>query len=203
MENDKEKIYTFEISGEEESRGVPIPKREIPAWQATMKRSESNYFRKFPSKSNNSKLEAADRKQLEQNFDVKRYERLRKLYDSMSRANRGAVMSRFVMEGRKMAEQKEEAAAFVPFQCYWPSYDVMSEGQKKWYLYWRELVRSGEYPDTDLSYIFLYIYEVINNIGIDSPISGFMMLCRLWSNYRKRYPSLDNYMVTWLQDLCI
>jgi hypothetical protein len=46
----------------------------------------------------------------------------------------------------------------VPFFSYMPQYDQMSRAQLDWYLYWRDCVRNGEYPDTDYSYIFLYLF---------------------------------------------
>lgn len=200
MDNEKDSIYTFMISGEEESEGTPIPKRETPVGQTRGdKGADNNSGRPF-SKSNHAKLSNTARSQWNQGIDSKRAEHLKKLYDSISKINQETVMNGFTLQGRKLAEREEADAVFVPFQCYWPTYETMSEGQTKWYLYWRGRVRAGEYPDTDLSYIFLYIYEIINHIGINNAMDGFMKLCRLWSSYRERYLSLDRYMAPWLQD---
>ena len=59
----------------------------------------------------------------------------------------------FVQKARELAWHVEDEAPFVAFKSYWPTYDQMASDQFKWYFYWREEVRSGRYPDTDLSYL--------------------------------------------------
>lgn len=115
----------------------------------------------------------------------------------------GGVLSserRFAEEARQYVELRGEEAAFVPFMSYWPTYGVMSESQRSWYFYWRTEVRAERYPDTDLSYLFVHIYELINGIGWQDPEWGYEQLKRLWVNYRERFPQLDVYMQDWLVD---
>ncbi|WFR61484.1 TerB N-terminal domain-containing protein [Paenibacillus amylolyticus] len=83
---------------------------------------------------------------------------------------------------------------------YWPTYGVMNEAQRKWYLYWRKEVRQARYPDTDLSYLFVHIYELINGIGWQNPQEGYDQLKQLWVNYRERLPQLNIYMQEWMVD---
>ncbi|WP_222124491.1 TerB N-terminal domain-containing protein [Paenibacillus xylanexedens] len=115
----------------------------------------------------------------------------------------GGVLSserRFAQEARQYIELQGEEAPFVPFMSYWPTYGVMSESQQKWYFYWRSEVRAERYMDTDLSYLFVHIYELINGIGWQEPEWGYEQLKRLWVNYRERFPQLDVYMQDWLVD---
>ena len=109
----------------------------------------------------------------------------------------------FVQEARKLATYDVASAAYVPFQCYWPTYASMTAEQKRWYFYWRGRVRAGQYPDTDLSYIFVHVYELINNIGYSDAESGYRQLRTLWLNYRGRYPKLDGYLADWIADYII
>lgn len=106
----------------------------------------------------------------------------------------------FAEKARKLAMHKETAADFCPFMCYWPTYDSMTEQQRRWYFYWRGEVREGRYPDTDLSYIFVHIYELINNIGVLNAADGYEQLQRLWHSYRGRHPKLDRYLTDWIFD---
>jgi hypothetical protein len=107
---------------------------------------------------------------------------------------------KFLADARRLVDYRETHAVFVPFQGYWPTYDAMNEGQRRWYFYWRDQVRAGHCVDTSLSYIFVHIYELINNIGVQGAGDGYGQLWRLWMGYRERYPSLDHYLVEWLTD---
>lgn len=109
----------------------------------------------------------------------------------------------FVMRARELAWHVEPEHPFVPFKSYWPTYDNMSSEQYKWYFYWREEVRSGRYPDTDLSYLFLYMYELINGIGWSNPMQGWQLLNTVWNAYRQRYSKLDTYAREWLIDFSL
>ena len=89
---------------------------------------------------------------------------------------------------------------FVPFMSYWPTYDAMNKEQQAWYFYWRSQVRNGQAPNTDLSYIFLHIYELLNGIGWKEPAEGQNRLLWLWSSYQERYPKLTHYLSDWVFD---
>ncbi|GGH27472.1 TerB N-terminal domain-containing protein [Paenibacillus segetis] len=109
----------------------------------------------------------------------------------------------FVQKARELERETVESAVFVPFQTYWPTYEQMQPGQLRWYLYWREEVRSERYPDTDLSYLFVYLYELIHGIGWNVPTQGYALMDRVWQAYRQRYPKLDVYVREWLHDLAL
>jgi len=106
----------------------------------------------------------------------------------------------FARRAHEMMDQVEEEAEFVPFMSYWPTYESMTWRQKKWYFYWRQEVRKGYYPATDLSYIFLLCYEVINGAGWQEPVEGHRLLMSLWQQYRHRFSKLDRYLPQWIVD---
>ena len=107
----------------------------------------------------------------------------------------------FVEQARLFADKTVHSARFAPFAAYWPTYAVMSPAQSQWYFYWRNLVRIGEYPPTDLSYIFLYVYELINLVGANSPLDAYQRLKGVWRAYRDEYMRLDRYLYPWACDL--
>ncbi|GHU75125.1 hypothetical protein FACS1894188_05290 [Clostridia bacterium] len=94
-------------------------------------------------------------------------------------------------------------APFVPFMCYWPQYSSMTAEQQNWYFYWRTEIRKNNYLKTDLSYIFLYVYELINGVGFDNPALGYNKLTDIWKFYRVEFPNLDNYLVDWIFDFIL
>lgn len=109
----------------------------------------------------------------------------------------------FVEQARTFVNKDGAPASFIPFMHYWPTYAVMTDAQLKWYFYWRGQVRGGTYPDTDLSYIFVHVYELINNVGVANSLDGYQQLRGLWLNYRSRYPNLDHYLIDWTCDYII
>jgi hypothetical protein len=76
----------------------------------------------------------------------------------------------------------------------------MTPEQTEWYIFWRGEVRAERYPETDLSYIFLYIYELLNLIGCETKRQGYDLLMAVWKAYRRRYPRLDDYLSNWMVD---
>lgn len=108
--------------------------------------------------------------------------------------------SQFVQRARELADHKEPAALFVPFKSYWPTYGHMTGAQSRWYFFWRDEVRQGRYPKTDLSYIFLHTYELINGVGWVEPQDGYRQLNLLWEAYRDSYKRLDQYLGGWMAD---
>ncbi len=114
-------------------------------------------------------------------------------YTSYSYGNVSKNMAKYENFEGKQAE-------FVPFMQYWPSYENMDKKQRAWYFYWRTQVRQSIYLDTDLSYIFVHIYELLSGYGWKKPQDGYNQLITLWTNYRKAFPKLDNYLSGWLFD---
>ncbi|ULO04675.1 TerB N-terminal domain-containing protein [Paenibacillus sp. 19GGS1-52] len=107
----------------------------------------------------------------------------------------------FVLRAKELVQRSETVAAlFVPFKSYWPTYGHMTGAQSNWYFYWRTEVRQGRFHKTDLSYIFLHVYELINGVGWEEPTDGYRQLCQLWEAYRDKYKRLDQYLGGWIAD---
>lgn len=111
-----------------------------------------------------------------------------------------ALNQRLINDMKKYADKVGYKTAFVPFVQYWPTYDKMDRQQKAWYFFWRTQVREGRYPDTDQSYIFLHIYELLSGYGWKDEKDGYAQLTALWMAYRERFPRLDNYLFSWCFD---
>jgi len=108
--------------------------------------------------------------------------------------------SKFFSDMQRFALFEGRPAAFVPFMTYWPTYDSMNKQQQAWYFFWRSQVRHGNYPDTDLSYIFIHIYELLSGVGWQTPQQGYEALVQIWSAYKNRFPTLNHYMSDWTFD---
>lgn len=108
--------------------------------------------------------------------------------------------NKFFADMRTYADKALAHAVFVPFSQYWPTYESMNKQQQDWYFYWRTQVRNGIYPDTDLSYIFVHIYELLSACGWRNAQNGYDQLMRLWIAYRAKFPKLDHYLFEWTFD---
>ena len=106
----------------------------------------------------------------------------------------------FVTQAARLVNRTHAKTAHVPFQSYWATYQDMTRLQKRWYFYWRDQARQKNYLPTSLSYIFVHIYELINQVGVKDAENGYDQLASLWLHYRQEYDNLDSYMVDWLAD---
>ncbi len=91
----------------------------------------------------------------------------------------------------------------VPYFSYVPQYSHMNLPQITFYKAVRESIIRGEYPECDLSYVLLYIYEIINLPDLIPADEGVELLSGIWLGYRKMHPRLDSYLCEWLPDYCM
>ena len=97
-----------------------------------------------------------------------------------------------------------EPAPFVSFYSYMPQYSQMSREQKNYYFYLRSEIRKGNYTlKADVSYLYLYVYEILNLPEKIPAKTGIGLLCELWRCYRRSIPAIDRYFSVWVQDYCI
>lgn len=100
-------------------------------------------------------------------------------------------------------DYKTERCDFAPFYSYMPQYSQLSTEQKNYYFYWRRELREGKYLRSDYSYLYLYVYEILNLPDKIAPEAGLEILCNLWREYRAALPRIDSYFALWVQDYCL
>lgn len=127
-----------------------------------------------------------------------------KFYDMRSLANDNPFprddAGLFYKQAKFMEDVTDDYQGNAPFSMYYPYYQHMGYEQLRTYFTWRTKARSGEILQTSLSYVFLYIYELLSGIGVDSPTDGANRLMNLWSAYRECELVLDKYLPRWLRD---
>ena len=107
----------------------------------------------------------------------------------------------FLKHAQKLRSKEGNPASHVPFKCYWPTYGDMNGPQQHWYFYWRAQARRGNYLPTDLSYVFVHVYEILNLVETPDPVQAADRIRTLWLAYRPTYPNLDRYLPDWGGDL--
>lgn len=89
------------------------------------------------------------------------------------------------------------------FMRYFPTYRQMNDRQIRAYFSWRTDTRRGDVKETSLSFVFVYVYELINLIGCSSPGDALEKLRSFTEEYSKFDSSLLRYTKRWERDLAI
>jgi len=106
----------------------------------------------------------------------------------------------FYKQGMFMKDFIDNYTGNAPFFQYFPYYQMMGYEQLRTYFTWRTEVRKGNVSDTSLSYAFLYIYELLGNIGVSGPEEGLEKLLSFWKAFRLSHRAIDKYMLSWLKE---
>ena len=106
----------------------------------------------------------------------------------------------FVEQGRLMADYEDNYDFHGTFNMYFPTYRSMNNQQLRGYFSWRTNVRHGLIAPTCTSFVYVYLYELLNSIGVEPGEKGFEALWSFWQTYRQHEPAMDRYVREWLQD---
>lgn len=108
--------------------------------------------------------------------------------------------SDFLECAKKYKDAKAEECDFAPYHSFVPQYEQLDEKQLSYYLWWRNCFINGKIIDTELGYILLFIFEIINLGDMQDVKEGQAMLCRLWNEYHSEYVYIENKLATWICD---
>lgn len=109
----------------------------------------------------------------------------------------------FYEQGKFMESFEDDLDYRGEFSQYFPTYQAMNDAQLRGYFSWRTKVRHGIVEKTSLSFAFVYIYELLNRIGVASPQEGFHALKGFWAAYRELDSRIDTYVAVWLKDYVV
>ncbi len=110
---------------------------------------------------------------------------------------------KFLRDAERFRNVEGRESPHVPFFSYIPQYSQMNSAQSDYYFWLRTCVKNGTYPMSDISYILLIIYEIINLCASSDNSNDALLLARIWSAYRGVYPILDKYLSEWMADYCL
>ena len=109
----------------------------------------------------------------------------------------------FYEQAKFMETFEDDYEGEAPFSMYFPDYQMMNFQQLRTYFTWRTDVRRGVVRKTSFSYVFLYISELINHIGVKDDREGLEKLLYIWEEYEKFEKKLNRYMAGWVKDYYI
>lgn len=86
------------------------------------------------------------------------------------------------------------------FVRYNPTYQLLTDVQLRGYVTWRTKVRRGEITEAPNPFVYMYIYELLNLIGVESAEEGFRTLNAFCKEYVRFNPTFDVFISAWLCD---
>ena len=132
-----------------------------------------------------------------------KYRAMRKIATAGGPFHREPEARIFYEQGKFMEDFEDDIDFQGEFTRYYPTYQAMTDHQLRGYFSWRTKVRRGVVERTSLSFVYVYIYELINQIGTGTPEAGFQTLKGFWTAYREINPQIDRYLKIWLKDYVI
>lgn len=109
----------------------------------------------------------------------------------------------FYKQAVLMAEFEDDCPCHERFLRYYPTYRALSDRQLRGYFTWRTQVRRGNIQKAATAYVFIYIYELLHLIGVDSPEEGFRKLVAFGEAYGAIDDMIPLYLDTWLVDFYV
>ena len=104
-----------------------------------------------------------------------RLRQMRRLYEYGSESA-AARARNFYRQAMFMADYEDDAPWTDDFVCYFPTYHDLSVPQLRGYFSWRTRLRRGDVQPISASAAYLYVYELINGVGADSPEDSLQKL---------------------------
>lgn len=109
----------------------------------------------------------------------------------------------FFRQGMLLANYEDDFEFSEPVISFYPSYAKLSDRELRGYFAWRTKIRRGEFPEAPLSFIYLYVYELLNNIGVATPADGLRKLHDVYTHYASSTFGLNDYLDEWLIDYLV
>lgn len=129
--------------------------------------------------------------------------KIKELVDMVHRQPWQITMGKSFYEQARMMADFVDDANIVPFTSYFPTFRDMTVAQMRSYFTIRGMLRKGKFPEVSLSYIFVYIYETLMQIGIDNAEEGYEILREIGLAYATTEPKLTSYLSSWLRDYVV
>ena len=114
-----------------------------------------------------------------------------------------SVVDVFYEQARLLAGYEDDFEFTGTFSHYYPSYEDMNNEQLRGYFAWRTKVRHGNIEQGSLSFAYVYLYELINLIGVSSAQDAYDTLLAFGTAYRRFDTRFGQLFDTWLDDFVI
>lgn len=132
----------------------------------------------------------------------KEYRAMRNLaFDSPFSPNNESKI--FYLQARYMEQFEDDCPCDREVQCYYPTYEKLSTAELRGYFTWRTRLRRGELCKTSLSYAYIYLYELLHQIGSATAEEGLERLIWFYEQYSALDPGIRRYARQWIVDYAV
>lgn len=131
---------------------------------------------------------------------------IKKMIESYQYSLPGSVRreQNFYLQGKLVASYEDHYEGKQSFLRYYPTYHDLTVGQARTYFTWRTKIRQNIYEKISDSYAYIYLYELLNGIGIKDPEEGLDKLITFNKNYAQRFsPEIGAYLERWIRDYIV
>lgn len=106
----------------------------------------------------------------------------------------------FLHQAKLLVDYEDDYEYRQAIPAYQPTYESLTDEQLRGYFGFRTRVRKGVVERAPAAYVFLYLYELINLIGVDDPQAGFFRLSDFMDQYGKLDPMILPRVDQWIID---
>lgn len=137
------------------------------------------------------------------NFEDETSEMIRRLVDMTNEDRWSFTRNKSFYQQAKFMENFKDDSEIVDFSSYYPTYQDMNVAQMRSYFTIRKMLRLGLHPEVPVSYLFVYVYELLMNVGVKTPEEGYELLEELFESYRISEPRISVYLKYWICDYIV
>ena len=123
---------------------------------------------------------------------------------SLENQNFGFLQSReivFIKQAKLLANYEDDYAYSGNVVRYYPTYQSLTDQELRGYFSWRTKLRRGEVQQAPATFAFLYIYELLNQIGVEDPMEGYRKLKAFETDYGQLDGTVLPYLMLFLLSL--
>ena len=109
----------------------------------------------------------------------------------------------FLQQARFLEAYQDDYPIANQLTRYYPTYQSLTDQELRGYFSWRTRLRQGQLEKAPLTYAFLYIYELLNQVGAETPQDGYQKLIAFRDSYSQLDSGILPYLKYWLRDYVI
>ena len=165
-------------------------------------------FKNWKRSSNILRKEEKSTEEINLNFEDTQLvpKEIKRMIESYQYSLPGSVRreQNFYLQGKLVASYEDHYEGKQSFLRYYPTYHDLTVGQARTYFTWRTKIRQNIYEKISDSYAYIYLYELLNGIGIKNPEAGLDKLITFNKNYAQKFsPEMSAYLERWIRDYII
>ncbi|MCD8082885.1 MAG: TerB N-terminal domain-containing protein [Clostridiales bacterium] len=109
----------------------------------------------------------------------------------------------FYLQAKYMEHFEDDCPYDREVTHYYPTYQSLSTSELRGYFTWRSRLRRGDLEKTSLSYAYLYIYELLHQIGSKTKEEGLDALLWFYTQYGALDARIQRHTRQWIIDYAI